>query len=310
MSSSLLLIASMALILLAGGLLLLATARARSRREAASLFVQARTENVRARYAKPADHAIAAANASGNFVKAWRDRLRRAGMEPTRKTVIVWCAPSVILVLLAAARGGWLAAVAMTLICLAGVAFLFWRRTDRFHRQLCQQLPGFLDGVVRMMSIGSAVPAAFQNAIPNTAQPLRDCLANVIHMQRAGTDLDQAVLHIGRVYRVNELLMLSSVLRLSLRYGGRADVVMERTAAFMRDREQAERELIALSAETRLSAWILGILPFAMVGMMFMMNAAYILTMWRDPTGRSLLIGAAVLELFGALMLFRLARAV
>ncbi|MFS9531751.1 type II secretion system F family protein, partial [Klebsiella pneumoniae] len=59
----------------------------------------------------------------------------------------------------------------------------------------------------------------------------------------------------------NELVLLSSVLRLALRYGGRADIVMERTAAFMRDRQQAQRELFALSAETRLSAWIIGLLP-------------------------------------------------
>ncbi|MGR5342363.1 type II secretion system F family protein, partial [Vibrio astriarenae] len=68
--------------------------------------------------------------------------------------------------------------------------FLFWNRTQKMNERLLQQLPGFLDGVVRLMSIGSAVPAAFQAASGNTEQPLRSCLIAITQMQRAGKDLD------------------------------------------------------------------------------------------------------------------------
>ncbi|WP_212613260.1 type II secretion system F family protein, partial [Pseudomonas moorei] len=148
--------------------------------------------------------------------------------------------------------------------------FLFWNRTRRINERLLRQLPGFLDGVVRLMTIGSAVPSAFQAASANTEAPLRNCLMAITQMQRAGKDLDAAVSVVGQQYRVNELILVASVLRLSLRYGGRADIVMERTAAFMRDRQQAQQELLALSAETRLSAWILGLLPVIVGGLIIM----------------------------------------
>ena len=178
------------------------------------------------------------------------------------------------------------------------------------NERLLQQLPGFLDGVVRLMSIGSAVPAAFQAASGNTEQPLRSCLIAITQMQRAGKDLDAAVLAVGQQYRVNELILLSSVLRLSLRYGGRADIVMERTAAFMRDRQQAQRELFALSAETRMSAWIIGLLPVVVGGLITMSNAAYIMSMWRDSFGKTLILAAFAMEVLGAIMLARLAKSV
>jgi tight adherence protein B len=85
---------------------------------------------------------------------------------------------------------------------------------------------------------------------------------------------------------------------------------MERTAAFMRDREQAQRELIALSAETRLSAWIIGLMPVVVGGIIIMFNASYVMSMWRDHAGKSLIMGAFALEVIGAIALAKLAKSV
>jgi len=93
-----------------------------------------------------------------------------------------------------------------------------------------------------------------------------------------------------------------------VRYGGRADLLLERVANFMRDREQAEQELIALSSETRLSAWILGLLPVGVGAFLIFTNPGYFMGMWNDDTGRILIFSAAGLQLTGAVLLYRLAR--
>ncbi len=308
MSSAALAVAAAALVLLGLGLLMLASARARAQEESARAFVQAQTEQVKARYATPAEPQ--AGRQPHDLRRKWADFMRRADLAPTRRTYALWGASIAATAVAAAILGGWLAAVAGFSTGLALLYFLLWNRARRVGQKLRRQLPSFLDAVVRMMSIGSSVPSAFQTAIGNTEAPLRQCLVQAIHLQRAGKELDQAVLQVARIYRVDELLLLSSVLRLAVRYGGRADIVMERTAAFMRDREQAQQELHALSSETRMSAWVLGLLPLVVGGMMFMMNAAYIMMMWRDPSGRMLLLVAVALEALGAVMLYRLARSV
>ncbi|TWG81801.1 tight adherence protein B [Cupriavidus gilardii J11] len=308
MSSATLALAALAVLLLAVAAMMLGRARACAGEEAARALVTARTDQVRARYRRPAEpDPVAPAR---NLRRHWSDLLRRAGLAPSRRTYARWGVPMLAACALAALAGGPPAGATAALLVLPGAGWLLWRRTVRLHRQMCAQLPGFLDGVVRLMTIGSAVPAAFQNAIHNTDAPLRDCLVQAVHLQRAGKELDQAVAQIARVYHFGELAMLASVLRLATRYGGRADIVMERTAAYMRDREQAQRELAALSAETRLSAWILGLLPIVVAGLMFALNAGYLLAMWRDPAGRTMLLCALGLELAGAVLLYRLARAV
>ncbi|WP_354685271.1 type II secretion system F family protein [Cupriavidus necator] len=306
MSSATLLLAALALVVTGLGLLLLASAQARARREQAQAFLQAQTEQVRLRYAQTPEPSLQLPD----LRRRWHDFLRRADLVPTRRTAIVWGAPAVLCTLIGALAGQWLGAAAAGIVSLTITGFLLWNRVRRLHKKLLSQLPGFLDGVVRLMTIGSSVPAAFQNSIANTEAPLRQCLVQAVHLQRAGKELDQAVLQVGRAYKVEELVLVASVLRLSVRYGGRADVVMERTATFMRDREQAQRELMALSAETRLSAWVLGLLPLVVAGGLFMLNAGYIMMMWKDPTGKTMLLTAFALEVAGAFLLYRLAKSI
>jgi len=308
MSSATLWLGCLALLLFGGALMLWAEAVRRREREASRTFMRAQTEQVNARY-QPNAEAVPA-SVPDTVMRAWNDALRRADIEPGRRFYTLLLAPAALFALVAWAVSGVLSAVMALALYALVTAFWFWNRTRRMNERLLQQLPGFLDGVVRLMSIGSAVPAAFQAASANTEPPLRNCLTTTTQMQRAGKDLDAAVLAVGQQYRVNELILVASVLRLSLRYGGRADIVMERTAAFMRDREQAQRELLALSAETRLSAWILGLLPIVVGGVIIMSNANYVMSMWRDPFGKTLIMAAFGLEVIGALALVKLAKSV
>jgi tight adherence protein B len=203
--------------------------------------------------------------------------------------------------------GGVAAGAALLLLVLAGT-FGLWLRLQQYRRKLAGQLPGFIDAMVRLIAIGNSTHAAFQLAIASTKAPLHGYLERAGSLVRAGADLDQALHQMARNVRIEEMYLLASILGLGVRYGGRSDVLLERVANFMRDREQAEQELVAMSAETRLSAWILGLLPVCVGGAIAMINASYFARMWHDATGQMMIFGAFGLQIFGALLLYRLAR--
>jgi tight adherence protein B len=186
-------------------------------------------------------------------------------------------------------------------------AVLSWRAQKRYQR-ISRQLPVFLDGIVRLVTIGNSVPAAFQSALINTEMPLRECLDRVSQMLRAGVEIDHALTHVAGVYHVRDLEMIGSVLRISVKYGGRSDVMLDRMASLMRDLEQANRELVAMSTETRLSSWVLAVLPVLLGGYVIVANPAYFDAMWRDPAGHRLVFVAGGLQVFGAFLLYRLAK--
>ncbi|RQZ09944.1 pilus assembly protein [Burkholderia sp. Bp9031] len=234
--------------------------------------------------------------------------VNRAGIEGARGKAIVALTVLVAIAAIAGSRGGALACFA-ALVCGSAI-FGIWltSRIQRRRLKIVRQIPSFLDGIVRLVTLGNSVPAAFQAALLTTEEPLRGCLDHVSRMLRTGVEIDRAMLHIAKIYRTQEFELLGSVLRLSVKYGGRADVMLERMAVFMRDLEQAERELTAMSAETRLSAFVLVMLPIAIGSFVVMTNPKYLEGMWIDQGGRMFLIFAFLLQVAGSVWLYRMAR--
>ncbi|MCW0014539.1 type II secretion system F family protein, partial [Burkholderia pseudomallei] len=232
----------------------------------------------------------------------------RAGIDDARGKALLALAALAAVALVAGQSGGALGGVAALVGGLALLTFWLVSRIHRRRLQIVRQLPSFLDGIVRLVTLGNSVPAAFQAALQTTEAPLRGCLDHVSRMLRTGVEIDRAMMHIAKVYHTKEFELVGSVLRLSVRYGGRADVMLERMAVFMRDLEQAERELMAMSSETRLSAWVLVMLPIAVGGFVISTNPSYLSSMWDDESGRSYLYLAFVMQIVGGAWLYRMAR--
>jgi tight adherence protein B len=183
-------------------------------------------------------------------------------------------------------------------------------RMEKLQKQFIRQLPDFLDGLVRMSHIGNSLPMAFQATLTTVQPPLRVVLDRAMQSVRAGLDLDRALQMASRPYRLEELELLHVVLGTGLRMGGRADQILQRMSDFMRDLSQARQELKAITAETRLSAWVIGLLPLAVAAFMTVANPAFFTPMFSQPLGHKILLIALGLEVFGGCLLYRLARSI
>lgn len=189
------------------------------------------------------------------------------------------------------------------LLCACGI----WRRIQQRRSQLLRQLPGFLDNTVRLIVVGNTPVAAFQMASGHIPPPLGDALQHANAALRASPDLGLAMQQLERSWQLPEFGLLAAVFHTSTRYGGRADQVLERVASYIRDRLSAERELHALSAEIRISAWVLALLPILVGGLIMVLNTGYFMRMWNDADGQQMVLLAVGLEALGAFILYRLA---
>jgi tight adherence protein B len=181
-------------------------------------------------------------------------------------------------------------------------------RVEKQQRLLLAQLPDFLDGMIRMASVGNSLPMAFQSTTKSVSMPLRGVLDRTLHAMHAGVDLDQALATASRPYALEELSLLHAVMGIGIRVGGRADHILQRMSDFMRDHSHARTELKAVTSETRMSAWVLGLLPVVVSALMTMINPTFFVPMFTQPLGQKLLLAALVLELAGGLLLYRLAK--
>lgn len=204
--------------------------------------------------------------------------------------------------------GGGVAAIATMVLLAATGIFLIWTRKQNLRKNLVRQLPGFIDSMVRLITIGNSIHAAFALSASSAKSPLREHMEAAAGLVRAGVELDQALSQTARNVDIEEMYLLASILGLGVRYGGRADILLERVAGFMRDREQAEQELVAMSAETRLSAWVLGLLPIIVGAVIVMLNPTHFTRMLNDSTGLTMIWSALGLQAFGIYFLYRLAK--
>jgi tight adherence protein B len=233
----------------------------------------------------------------------------RAGLAAGWRMPTILATTALLIALIAWLRIGSLWAVPLVVGVYAAAVWLWLRaRMDKLQTQFVRQLPDFLDGLVRMSHIGNSLPMAFQATLPNVQPPLRGLLDHAMQSARAGMDLDRALALASRPYRIEELELLHVVLGTGMRMGGRADQILHRMSDFMRDLSGAKQELRAITAETRLSAWVIGLLPPVVATFMTFANPAFFTPMFTQPLGHKILLLAAGMEIGGGLLLYRLAR--
>lgn len=211
------------------------------------------------------------------------------------------------LTLLAIFVGGW-AAAAFALLYLAILyAMLRWK-VRQFAHELVVQLPGYLDGVARSLAVGNSMPVALKLAMEQSIEPIPLVFRQVLRRQELGASIENSLENVANIYQVKELTLLASAVAINSRYGGKMDSVLNNIATTIREYDRAQRELIAMTAETRLSAWILSVLPVLIALTLTATNPEYVRGMWLDPNGRWMLIGACCLDIAGTLILMRMTR--
>ena len=234
--------------------------------------------------------------------------LQRSGINFTgRLQVILGVIPLLALPLLATFGGRWAALTFVLLYPLALYGMLRWK-IRRFARALVGRLPPYLDGVGRSLAVGNSMPIALKLALDQSIEPIPQVFRQVLQRQELGMSIENALEQVAAVYHIRELTLLASAISINSRYGGKLEAVLGNISNSIREYDRAQRELVAMTAETRLSSAILAALPILIAFMITASNPGYIRGMWYDPTGRWLLVGAFFLELTGSIILLRMAR--
>ncbi|MCS3504659.1 type II secretion system F family protein [Achromobacter sp. AGC78] len=303
-----LILGALALVLASGAVLLWRHANSGARRAASSAFLDNQLK--RGREAVEAAPFAEGGRAMRSGFSGWDRLLLLAGVRQSVGFYLRIAIPVVAGAVLAWVFLGPLSGVVSFIMLAVLTYFLLWLRADKRRRRMIAQLPAFLDNIVRLITIGNSMGAAFQTAAASTDQPLLEVVETAASLSRSAKELDAALVQVSRMYGLKELYMVAAVVSLAMRFGGRSDQVLERMAAFMRDVAQARNELTASSAEVRLSAWILALLPVGIAGFIMVANNKLFMGLWEDPLGFKMLLTAVVLQIGGCYWLYRMAKSI
>lgn len=234
----------------------------------------------------------------------------RAGLGQPTKRMGLALSLYALLILIGYATAGVVGALSVLLaVPLTLRVFVSWRYEVRVRRMI-QQLPQLLDHTVRSLKSGRTLADAVLHGIDATDQPLKDGMSRIERNVQLGVSLPDAARDFAELYERDEFHLFAIGLRVNHRYGGNASELMENLIKLIRDREQAGRQLRAMTGETRMTAVVLALLPISMAGYFLAVNPNYLLHMWDDESGKIMLSAAFALQATGCVVLWRMLRSI
>ena len=184
---------------------------------------------------------------------------------------------------------------------------------SRLHRRQAQtiaQVPLFIDQMLRSLSTGRSLESAIRFATDETQPPLRFVLGRVIRAADLGADMVENLTEAAKLHRLRELNLIALAMRISNNYGSNPRDMLDSIVKMVRQQELARRELSAMTGETRVSAWVLGLTPVAIAAYIMVMNPNYLNMLLQDATGKTMAIAALTMQGLGAFILWRMLRSV
>lgn len=180
-----------------------------------------------------------------------------------------------------------------------GMRLILSTRIGRRRTAFRDQLPDVLQFVAGSLRSGFSLGQALDAMVREGTQPAAGEFFRALAEARVGLDL--AVALDGVASRMNSLDLRWAVMaiRIQQEVGGNLAEVLTTTAATMRERAFLHRHVRALSAEGRLSGWILIALPLLMGAWLFFTDRHYLVPLYTTPIGLVLLFGALVLFILG-----------
>lgn len=178
------------------------------------------------------------------------------------------------------------------------------RRLSRFNGQLAETL-GLMAGGLQA---GLSLPQAVDSVVREGSEPMAGELRRALVEQRLGVDITDALEGVGQRMDSEDFDWIVMAIRIQREVGGNLAEILHTVSDTLREREYLRRQVKALSAEGRLSGYILtGLPPLIGIYMMFV-NPEYIALLYTTLPG-FVLLGAAVLLLgVGSFAMSKLAK--
>jgi len=181
-------------------------------------------------------------------------------------------------------------------------------RTRSWKRKFEAQLPDVLDLAASSMEAGHSLLTALQLVAEDAAEPMSTELQRVLAETQVGRPLLDALDAMAVRLDCPDFTWTVEGVRIQLEVGGRLSEMLRTLSGFMRAREEVRRELRALVAEGKLSAYVLGALPIVMFLFMRYAAPSYISTLFTTGTGKAMLAVAVLLMAGAAGVMARIVR--
>jgi len=187
-------------------------------------------------------------------------------------------------------------------------ALLVMRRHAEAERALERQLPEALDVMVRALQAGKPLPACWLEMSQVLEKPIAPLCHDIYLKMQYGGELDEVLREVSGRVPSEDVRFFFTALRIQTRSGGNLVQLLRDQSELIRDRLALRGRIQAISSESRMSAWIMGLMPFLVSLMMYALSPKTMSLLWTTSAGIRMIEFGLVMQLIGVAWISRLVR--
>jgi tight adherence protein B len=178
-------------------------------------------------------------------------------------------------------------------------------RASRRRAKFYEQLPD-MQLMAGGLSAGYSLPQALDAVARESAEPMKSEIQRALTESRIGIPIEDSLEAVATRMDSKDFHWVVMAIAMNRQIGGNLGNVLRTVGETLRERERLRRNVKALTAEGKLSAWILAGIPFLLTGYMFLVRPEYIGLLFTDPLGMFMLLAGTVGVSLGIFVMFKM----
>jgi tight adherence protein B len=180
------------------------------------------------------------------------------------------------------------------------------QKVDKQRKLFADQLADNLQVIASGMRAGHSFAGALSLAVQDSPEPAKTELGRVVADERLGVPLEDALDLVSRRMKSDDLQQAVLVAMLQRETGGNMAEVIDRVADTIRERAELRRIVRTLTAQGRMSRWVVTVLPLGLLAIITLINPDYMEPLYTTGTGQMLLVLGVGMVVAGSLVIRRI----
>lgn len=185
--------------------------------------------------------------------------------------------------------------------------YLIYLRNKRLSK-IEQQLPDLIDLMARSLRAGHAFSGALQMAASESPEPIAKEFQLAFDEVNYGNSIQDSLMHLCVRVPITDLRYFVIAVLIQRESGGNLAELLGSISSLIRARLKLLGTIRVLSAEGRMSGWILAALPFGLGFILQLINPGYLDILFSDPAGSYLIGGMVTLMVIGGLIIMKIVK--
>ncbi|HEY4551670.1 MAG TPA: type II secretion system F family protein [Bacillaceae bacterium] len=169
------------------------------------------------------------------------------------------------------------------------------KRLGKFN----DDLPDMITSITGGLRAGFSFPQALKNVADEAQSPLKEEIEITLKEMQYGSTLEEALNSLKERMPSDDLDLMIQAIIIQRQVGGNLATVLDTIVSTIRERLRIQRDIKTLTAQGRLSGMVIGFMPLILGILLYLIEPAYIGSLFTHPVGIGLLIGGAISSIIG-----------